>query len=99
EGGESLMHFRVRLGQFLEEITQKHKGETVVAICHGGVIEMTFDHVFNIGPWRRCEAWTKNTGITRFQYVEIPEREVWRLYYHSRAEHLVELEKEAAAGT
>lgn len=96
DGGESLMHFRVRLGRFIEEIVTKHKGEVVAAICHGGVIELTFDHVFNIGPWRRCEAWTKNTGITRFEYVEIPGREVWRLYYHSRAEHLVQLEKAAA---
>jgi len=99
EGGESLMHFRVRLGQFIEEIAAKHKREIVVAICHGGVIELTFDHVFSIGPWRRCEAWTMNTGITRFEYVEIPKREVWRLYYHSRTEHLVELEKAAAGGS
>jgi hypothetical protein len=52
------------------------------------VIELTYDHVFNIGPWRRCEVWTKNTGITRFKYVEHPRRETWRLYYHSRVDHL-----------
>jgi len=88
EKGESLMHFRVRVGAFLEEMIEKHQDETVIAICHGGVIELTYDHVFNIGPWRRCEVWTKNTGITRFKYVAHPGREFWRLYYHSRVDHL-----------
>lgn len=86
--GESLMHFRVRVGAFLEQMLEKHKGETVVAVCHGGVIELTHDHMFNVGPWRRCEVWTANTGITRFKYVEHPGRETWRLYYHSRTDHL-----------
>lgn len=88
EMGESLMHFRVRVGNFIEELIDKHKKETILAICHGGVIEATLDHVFNIGPWRRCEVWSHNTGITRFELVEHPLRETWRLHYHSRIEHL-----------
>lgn len=88
DGGESLMHFRVRVGQFIEDLIEQHRGQTVVAVCHGGVIEMSYDHIFNIGPWRRCEVWTHNTGITRFEYVEHPTREMWRLYYHSRTDHL-----------
>ncbi len=86
--GESLMHFRIRVGQFIEEMLTKHRGEVVVTVCHGGVIELTFDHMFNIGPWRRCEVWSKNTGIAFFEYVEHPLRELWRLYYHNRIEHL-----------
>lgn len=90
--GESLMHFRIRVGNFIEEIIDTHRGQTVVAVCHGGVIEITYDHVFNVGPWRRCEVWSKNTGITRFELVEHPTRETWRLHYHSRTEHLARLE-------
>lgn len=89
--GESLMHFRIRLGAFLEELVEKHREETVVVICHGGVIELAYDHFFNVGPWRRTEVWTKNTGITRFELVEHPNREMWRLHYHSRTEHLLPL--------
>lgn len=89
--GESLMHFRIRVGAFLEELVEKHREETVVVVCHGGVIELTYDHVFNIGPWRRCEVLTKNTGITRFQLVEHPNRELWRLLSHSHVEHLAQL--------
>lgn len=92
DGGESLMHFRVRIGNFVEELVGKHKDETVIAVCHGGVIELTYDHLFNVGPWRRCEVWTRNTGVTRFKHVEHPGRESWRLYYHSRTDHLQGIE-------
>jgi len=89
--GESLMHFRIRVGSFVEDLIEKHRQETVVAVCHGGVIEVTFDHVFNVGPWRRCEVWNHNTGITRLELVEHPLRETWRLHYHSRIEHLLNI--------
>jgi probable phosphoglycerate mutase len=91
EGGESLMHFRVRVGVFLEDLTDKHPEQTVVVVCHGGVIETVYDHLFNIGPWRRCEVWSRNTSITRFEHVRHPNREVWRLHYHGRIEHLQKL--------
>jgi probable phosphoglycerate mutase len=95
DNGESLMHSRVRVGMFIESLIERHRTQIVVAVCHGGVIEMAYDHVFNIGPWRRCEVWTKNTGITRFELVEHPARETWRLHYHSRAEHLAALQDAA----
>lgn len=91
EGGESLMHFRIRVGNFIEELIDRHRGQTVIAVCHGGVIEITLDHVFNVGPWRRCEVWSHNTGVTRLELVEHPLRETWRLHYHSRVEHLAGL--------
>ena len=91
ENGESLMHFRTRLGMFIEALIQRHRTETVIAVCHGGVIELTFDHIFNVGPWRHAEVWTHNTGITHFEYVEHPRRESWRIRYHSRIEHLAQL--------
>ena len=91
KGGESLMHFRARVGHFIEELVEKHREETVVVVCHGGVIELAYDHVFNIGPWRRSEVWTKNTGISHFAHVEHPSRETWRLYYHNKTEHLIGL--------
>jgi broad specificity phosphatase PhoE len=86
--GESMMHFRVRVGIFLEEILDRHQDEIVVVVCHGGVFDMVFDYAFNIGPWRRCETWTTNTGLTYFEHVDHPGRETWRLYYQNRTEHL-----------
>jgi len=91
--GESLMHFRVRVGSFIEELIENHHRETVIAVCHGGVIETAFDHVFNVGPWRRCEVWAHNTAVTHFELVEHPLRETWRLHFHSRIEHLQRLDE------
>jgi len=86
------MHFRTRIGSFVEEIVERHCDQIVVAVCHGGVIETAFDHIFNVGPWRRCEVWSRNTGITHFECVAHPGRETWRLTYHSRIDHLSDLE-------
>jgi probable phosphoglycerate mutase len=91
EGGETYIHFRTRVGIFLEELVENHHEQTVVAVCHGGVIEATFDHIFNVGPWRRCEVWIHNTGVTYFEYVAHPRRETWRLHYNNRADHLLDL--------
>lgn len=88
ETSETYMHTRVRVGLFMEELVDRHRGENVLVVCHGGVIDCAFDHIFNVGPWRRCEMWTNNTGVTHFEYVEHPGREVWRLHYYNRADHL-----------
>jgi len=88
DGGETFMHFRIRVGLFVEMLVERHPQEVVLAVSHGGVIETIFDHVFNIGPWRRCEVWNKNTGVTYFEYVAHPQRETWRLHFHNHTEHL-----------
>lgn len=86
--GETYMHFRTRVGLFIEQIATAHRDQTVLVVCHGGVVEAAFDHIFNIGPWRRCEVWDHNTAITHFEMVEHAGREVWRLHYHNRIDHL-----------
>jgi broad specificity phosphatase PhoE len=88
ENAESLMHFRTRVGLFLEEMVGRHRGQTVLVVCHGGVFEAAFGHIFNVGPWQRCEVWVHNTGLTHFELVEHPGREVWRLHSHNRTDHL-----------
>ena len=81
---------RTRVGLFVEEVVDRHKDEVVVAVCHGGVVECVFGHVFNVGPWGRCEVWDHNTAVSHFEYVAAPgKRSVWRLHYHNRVEHLV----------
>jgi probable phosphoglycerate mutase len=91
EGGETYIHFRTRVGLFIEDMVERHREDSVLAVCHGGVIEAAFDHIFNIGPWRRCEIWNHNTSVTCFEYVEHPRRETWRLHYHNRTRHLMGL--------
>jgi probable phosphoglycerate mutase len=92
EQGETLMHFRARVGSFVEDVAERHCDQIVVAVCHGWVIATVFDHVFNVGPWRRCEVWTYHTGVTHLEHVVHPGRETWHLNYHSRIDHLGDLE-------
>jgi probable phosphoglycerate mutase len=87
-GSETMMHFRVRVGALIEELVANHHGQRVVLVCHGGVVEAVFDHIFNIGPFRRCEVWNYNTAVSHFEYVEHPRRELWRLHFHNRIDHL-----------
>lgn len=85
---EAMIHFRARVGTFIEEMVRKHEGQEVVVVCHGGVIDVAFDHIFDTGMWRRCEVWTKNTGVTCFEFINHPNRELWRLHFFNRIEHL-----------
>ncbi len=97
-GGETYMHFRTRVGMFVEQIIQEHPWETVVVVCHGGVVEAVFDHVFNIGPWRQAEVWMHNTAVTHFERLNpAPRQESWRLHFHNRVDHLLDLEGASVA--
>ena len=91
ELSESYMHFRTRVGILVEQLVEEHSGQTIAVVAHGGVVEAVFDHVFNIGPWRRCEVWDHNTAVTHFEFVEHAGRETWRLHFHNRTEHLIGL--------
>jgi broad specificity phosphatase PhoE len=90
--GETLMHFRTRVGIFIEQVAAAHRQQTVLVVCHGGVVEAAFNHIFNVGPWGRCEVWDHNTAVTYFEYVGHPGRETWRLHYHNRIDHLAGVE-------
>ena len=91
--GESWILFRVRVGTFLDDILTRHgNGDpetTVVVVCHGGVIDATFDYIFNVGAHRRVEVWTHNTGIVHWEYAPDSGREPWRLHAHGMVHHLV----------
>ncbi len=92
DGGETMMHFRTRVGLFIEDMVQRHADQVIIAVCHGGVIETAFDHVFNVGAFRHCEVWNSNTGLSHFEYVNHPRRETWRLHFHNRVDHLRRME-------
>lgn len=96
ERGESLMHFRTRIGAFLEHLWTHHSGGTVVTVSHGGVIDAVFDHLFNVGPWRRCQVWTANAALTHVEALPVegghPGPERWRLHRHNCVAHLAGVE-------
>lgn len=87
--GETMMHFRTRIGIFLEELLEKHLNQVILVVCHGFVIDMFFDLAFNVGHYRMCEVWTSNTGLSHFQFINHTGRERWRLHFQNRVEHLL----------
>lgn len=96
---ENWMQFRTRVGKFIEQVLRSVSNgpaetpearatQTVLVVCHGGVIEACFEYVFAKGPWSVVAVMTNNTGITHLQYRPTPNRPDWRLYYHNRLDHL-----------
>lgn len=86
--GETLIHFRARIGLFLHDLLEQRASQVVLVVCHGFVIDTFLDLAYNVGPFRNCEVWTSNSGITHLQYIQHPGRERWRLHYQNRIEHL-----------
>ncbi len=71
-GGESWATFLARVGTTLGEVAQRHEGETVVVVCHGGVIEGSFS-AFGNQPLRRpFDVAVENTSITEWCRTDGP---------------------------
>lgn len=102
-GGESWMQVRARVGSFIESILPvppRGRGregavedagvpeETLVVVCHAGVIEAFLEYVFEKGPWSVVAVETSNTGMTHLEYRPTPNRPDWRLHFHNRIVHL-----------
>ncbi len=95
ENGENWMQFRARIGAFIEKLVQERSdnqaGYTVGVVCHGGVIEGVFEHIFQKGPISPLVIHTNNTGITLLEYAPTPRNVPdWWLRYHNRTRHLPE---------
>lgn len=90
ENGESWMHFRTRLGQFVDDMMDKHKGQHVYVVAHGGVISAMLDNIYNAGPYRNARTDTYNTAWSLFEYYPQSGRENWMVHYHNRFDHLTE---------
>lgn len=90
ENGESWMHFRTRLGQFVDDLLAKHQGQRVYVVAHGGVISAMMDNIYNAGPYRNARTDTRNTAWSLFEYYPETGRENWMVHYHNRIDHLLE---------
>lgn len=92
ENGENWMQFRARVGSFIEELVEEVPNLpadfAIGVVCHGGVIEGVFEHVFQKGPVSTIIVQTNNTGITRLRYRIREQLPPWSLLYHNKTEHL-----------
>jgi broad specificity phosphatase PhoE len=89
-GGESWATFLLRAEAALLDLVGRHEGETVVAVCHGGILEASFHLAFGLGPSARRVAFDPlNTGITHWRHRRGSEGESrWTLVTFNDAGHL-----------
>jgi probable phosphoglycerate mutase len=66
--GESWAGFYVRVGEALLRAAADHAGETVVIVCHGGVIEGSFAALGNLPLRRPFDVRIENTSLTGWSY-------------------------------
>ena len=67
-GGESWASFFTRVGDALMRAAADHAGETVVVVCHGGVIEAGFATLGNLPLRRPFDVRIENTSLTGWSY-------------------------------
>lgn len=91
--GESWASFQLRVSAALEHIIQRHTGQRIVAVAHGGVIEVSFLYMLGLGPQARTRVafHVRNTAITHWRHSETTGgREEWHLVCHNDHRHLIE---------
>ena len=89
-GGESWAQFLVRAGGALTRLVARHPDETVVAVCHGGVLEAAFYLALGLGgTGNRVSFAALNTSITHWRHRRGPDgRPDWTLVSFNDAAHL-----------
>lgn len=86
--GESWNGFHERVGLMLERMSTEHVGQTVVAVCHAGVIQASLRVLLGIphhGTGARLQP--SNTGMTTWEHD--PDRDRWTLHAFNDVGHLI----------
>lgn len=87
-GGESWAGFLDRVSAVLIGLADAHEEETVVAVCHGGLIEASLLQFLSMeGPYRFARFVTENASITEWSRSD----DRWRLVRYNDCAHLAGL--------
>lgn len=88
--GESWNSFHERVGRLLERLAADHPDETVVAVCHAGVIIASLRALLGLShPVRGTQLRPSNTGLTEWEHDPVLDR--WTLHSFNEAGHLLPL--------
>lgn len=66
-GGESMDHVIARVGAALERLADRHAGEDVIAVSHGGAIWAAVVYALQIGPDNALHLSVNNLSLTRME--------------------------------
>lgn len=68
-GGESLLGFHARVSAALDELAQRHVGERIMLVAHGGVLDAMYRHAAQV-PLTQRRTWPlANASINRLHHV------------------------------
>jgi broad specificity phosphatase PhoE len=88
--GESWNSFHERVGRTLERFVSEYADQTVVAVCHAGVIMASMRILLGIPhPGTGAQLRPTNTGLTEWTFD--PVRRRWTLHTFNDAGHLLRL--------
>ncbi len=90
-GGEFWGSFVLRVAVALDRIVRAHEGKTIVVVCHGGVIDSSFQIFFGMNSltFPQAEFHTHNTSITHWERVIGDSGFArWRLHSYNDDFHL-----------
>lgn len=92
-GGESYDGFCSRVCDAFEDITEKHLGQTVCIVAHGGVLDClckTYFSAANIGAGKRCG----NASLSTVQWDN--NNNTWTVLVWNDVDHLNQVEQSGA---
>jgi probable phosphoglycerate mutase len=95
-GGESWNGFHARVQRTLERLAADYPDQTVVAVCHAGVIMASIRTLFGIpphDPGTRLQP--ANTGLTEWEFEPVIDR--WTLHSFNDTCHLLRLPRDHEA--
>jgi len=84
-GGESLAEFSARVTGCLEQLASAHPGESVVLVCHGGVLDVINRHVRGLPLAAPRDFTIPNAGVT---WLEKAQGGAWRIVQWGCTRHL-----------
>jgi broad specificity phosphatase PhoE len=88
--GDSWNSFHDRVRMTLDRFVEDHADQTVVAVCHAGVIMASMRILLDIPqPGTGAQLRPTNTGLTEWAYD--PTRQRWTLHTFNDASHLLGL--------
>lgn len=89
-GGDSWNSFHERVRLSLERLARDHAGQTVVVVCHAGVIMASLRELLGIPhPGTGADLRPTNTGLTEWEHDDALGR--WTLHSFNETAHLVGL--------
>lgn len=88
--GESWNSFHQRVRSMLARVAGEYPGQTVVAVCHAGVIMASVRVLLGVPhPGTGAQLRPTNTGLTEWEHDPVLDR--WTLHAFNDAAHLLDL--------